>query len=215
MIRAVAFDFDGTLVRSNAIKRQAFYDAVVDIPGAVGSLDALFAANFKGDRYDLLTAMCQRLAPDSTPAAARRQGLQLAAVYGVLCRKQISICPEVPGVMTILRTLRERDIGVYIVSATPETDLRPIVSDRGFGQFLKGVFGAPTGKGRHLKNILTAENISPAELAMVGDGGDDLAAAEAVGCRFVGVGYSGNETLPAAARMIEDLHPLSGLLLND
>ncbi len=215
MIRAVAFDFDGTLVRSNAIKRKVFYDVTTDIPGAAGILDALFASDFKGDRYKLFTELCQRLTPSRAPVSARQLGLQLASVYGELCREQIAVCAEVPGATAALRILRERDIGAFVVSATPETDLKPIISDRGFDRFFKGVRGAPTNKAQHLENILATEDILPTEIAMIGDGSDDLAAAKAIGCRFIGIARSGNETLPICARMIEDLHPLPGLLFND
>ena len=48
MIGHVAFDFDGTLVRSNRIKRDCFYETLADVPGGAAVLDGLFAERYGG-----------------------------------------------------------------------------------------------------------------------------------------------------------------------
>jgi len=215
MVRVVVFDFDGTLVRSNGIKRQSFYDIVADIPEADAILDALFSDGCERDRYGVLTELHRRLKPHCPPASAREKGLQLASAYSAVCRRQISSCAETPGATAAIQNLRMRSIATYIVSATPEIDLKPIVSDRALDKFLKGVLGAPIGKIEHLKNIMSIEKVAPKDLAMVGDGGDDFAAAEAIGCQFIGIGQSDNKTLPIGVQTIDDLHPLPGLISHD
>jgi phosphoglycolate phosphatase len=214
IVRCVAFDFDGTLVRSNAIKRRSFYDVAAETPGAGEILDDLFAADFEGNRYDLFLEISKRLVSERSPEQHRREGARLAAAYGEMCRTRIASCEEVPGAMAALKTLDQHGISAFIVSATPEKDLQPIVRDRGYDRFLTAVFGGPTEKIKHLNDILVIQDISAAELVMIGDGGDDQAAAKSVQCRFIGIANSGNTTLPEADCMLDDLRPLPRLILD-
>jgi phosphoglycolate phosphatase-like HAD superfamily hydrolase len=207
MIRAVAFDFDGTLVRSNAIKRQSFYDVTAEIAGAGAALDEIFADGFDGDRHQLFDLLSGRLAPASK-SAAREEGRRLVSAYSERCHQQILVCEEVPGAREALTALSESGIAAFIVSATPERDLQAIVVARGLGDLVKGILGRPVEKPQHLSHILESEDLDPSELAMVGDGDDDLAAARSVGCHFIAITGTGNPAPPEADVMLDDLHCL-------
>jgi phosphoglycolate phosphatase-like HAD superfamily hydrolase len=212
MIRCVAFDFDGTLVRSNAIKRESFFEVVAHIHGADKELNDLFGAKFEGDRYELFAELSRRITArgmtDEVP-----DGLQLARAYGKMCQEKICSCGEVSGAGATLVSLKDRGISSYIVSATPERDLEPIVTARRLDMFFKAVLGRPGDKAGHLGHILAQEGIEPLELVMVGDGADDQAAAETVGCHFIAIANSENPDPPRADITTDDLHALPGILL--
>jgi phosphoglycolate phosphatase len=213
MTRCVAFDFDGTLVQSNAIKRDAFFAAVAHIPGAHKAVHDLFASGFDGDRYQLFAELSGRLVPEHG-AGQRLDAGQLADAYSRICHEQIRDCDEVPGASQALASLKAHGISCFVVSATPERDLKPILADRQLGGYFKAVYGRPGDKPHYLRHILVQEGIAPAELTMVGDGSDDKAAAASVGCTFIAIANSGNANPPTAENMIEDLHPLPRLLLD-
>jgi len=192
MIRCVAFDFDGTLVKSNAIKRDGFFAVTAHIPGADRDLNDLFAAGYTGDRYALLAELSLRNAigqPKALPFDAKL----LADAYSDLCHEKILACDEVPGTSETLAYLEGCSIPSYVVSATPVQDLKLIVAERRFGKYFASVYGRPGDKPSHLKEILLRECLEPHELVMVGDGADDQAAAEEVGCRFAAMMNSGNQ----------------------
>jgi len=212
VIGAVAFDFDGTLVRSNQIKRRAFYDAVEDLPAedlpaAVAALDRLFDEDFSGDRYALFQELCRRLGRDGTPGNRATADI-LTGRYGEICRRRIADCDEVPGAGEILRELHARTIPLYLVSATPQVDLVVSVRDRGLEPFFSGIFGRPTSKPEHLQAILAVHGIAPQVLVMVGDGYDDYLAAMAVGCHFVAISDAPVAPIKGATRLIPDLRQL-------
>jgi phosphoglycolate phosphatase len=176
----IAFDFNGTLVRSNGIKRDCFYEAVADVLGATVILDDLFANRYRGDRYTLFGEVVGRLGSDLDPDA-------LADRYGKLCRERIADAPEVPGAEAALVRLSQAGTRVYLISATPQRPLEQLVSDRGLARFFDLVLGAPIGKPAHLRRIIGECAITSDDIAMVGDGHDDQAAAEEIGCRFIAV----------------------------
>jgi phosphoglycolate phosphatase-like HAD superfamily hydrolase len=180
----VAFDFDGTLVRSNKIKRDCFYETLAGVPGGAGVLDDLFSSRFKGDRFALFAEAARRLAAGG---AAVPEAESLAATYGKMVRERIAAAPEVPGAGAALTGLASAGVQMYLISATPEPALRDVVADRGMSGFFDRILGAPTGKAVHLRRVMDAAGISATEIAMVGDGHDDQAAAAEIGCRFIAV----------------------------
>lgn len=181
----VAFDFDGTLVRSNRIKRDCFHEVAAGVPGASEVLDELFAGGFEGDRLALFRELIARLARRG--AAGLPEPGALAAAYGAKCRARIAAAPEVPGAGEALARLRAAGARLFLVSATPQGALDEIVADRGLAGFFELVLGGPTAKPAHLRRVLAEFGLAPAELVLVGDGHDDRDAAAALGCRFIAV----------------------------
>ncbi len=208
MIRHVAFDFDGTLVQSNRIKRKGFYEVTAGLDGAAGVLDDLFASGFRGDRFALMRELARRLEPRGTAA----DPAALAADYGRLCRTRIAAAPEVPGARLALDCLIAGGASLYLVSATPQTALQEVAADRGLDRYFRCILGAPIGKATHLGRIMADRAIGPDALAMVGDAADDRRAATAVGCRFVAVANGENAGVVMGEASVSDLRDLPPLL---
>ena len=55
--RCVVFDFDGTLVQSNEIKRQAFYEVVKNIADAKPLMDEILRFPKSGTRFEVFAAL--------------------------------------------------------------------------------------------------------------------------------------------------------------
>src|SRR5206468_3971773 len=75
---------------------------------------------------------------------------------------------------------------LFVVSGTPEDELRDIVRARGLAPRFRGVYGAPRGKTTLLQAVADEIGAAPAELVFVGDSAHDQAAALEAGASFVG-----------------------------
>src|ERR1700730_17281820 len=139
MIRLVLFDFDGTLVDSNALKRACMRATVAKLPGGLPALEA--ARRLGGNRYALLAEVARLLDPAGAPSAIARRGRALAGAYTRCCARAIAAAPERRGARSALAALKARGIRIWLNSATPHSDLLAIVRGRGLLPWLDGVVG--------------------------------------------------------------------------
>lgn len=177
MIRCAVFDFDGTLVLSNRIKREGFFAVAEAFPGGEAAMTALLDAP-PGDRFAIMAAFAARYGAGADDLAER---------YGAWCEARILVCPARDGAADLLAELRRRGLRVWINSATPEAPLRTVVARRYPEGTFDGVLGGHERKVENLQTILAAERLAAAEVVMIGDGADDRAAAATIGCAFVGL----------------------------
>jgi phosphoglycolate phosphatase len=206
-IAAVVFDFDGTLVLSNAIKRDTFFEVAAAFPDGPERMAAVLAAPDAGDRHRIFERFAAGLA--GAPAATAQA---LVERYSSLCERRILAAPSRSGADALLAWLHHRRLPHFICSATPEAPLQRIVARRYGATAFAGVMGAPRSKEDGLMLVLERLRLRPESLLHVGDGADDARAAAAVGCAFaavVGQGLSGG-SLPAGAA--EDLGAVQGWL---
>jgi phosphoglycolate phosphatase-like HAD superfamily hydrolase len=210
-VRVVAFDFDGTLVQSNAIKRDAFYGAVRSFGDLSDVVRQVLAEN-PGDRYVITATIATRAADRLPPAGERPWAEVFADRYTRICEEQILECPFVPGAIECLEALRRDGRLLYVNSATPGDPLRSVVRRRGLDGYFAGVWGNERGKADNLRRALAECAAAPGELAFVGDSEADGAAALEVGCHFVGVLNQHSDFRQRPAAVVEDLHGLGRLV---
>jgi phosphoglycolate phosphatase-like HAD superfamily hydrolase len=173
------FDFDGTLVQSNSIKRAVFYEVTSGIPAAHKELDLLFKTMPHLDRYGIFRELAHRIGGVDENA--------LALAYTSLCAERILASPEVPGVSDLLTVLKARGRTTVVNSSTPEKPLKELVPDCAFGPNIDAIYGEPASKLENLQKAMTRYGAKTGETVIVGDGEGDRMCAVRAGCLFVAV----------------------------
>ncbi len=185
MVKCVVFDFDGTLVKSNEIKRRTFYEVTKNLVDADILLDKILSYPDSGDRYDIFDTLIIELKLDREVFVSASK---LSDSYTKICEYEISRAPEIKGVVKTIKELRSLGVKVFISSATPEITLQKIIDMRGWKEMIDMALGSPDSKTDHLQTILTENKYSISEVVYVGDSEIDRDSALLVGCRFVGIG---------------------------
>lgn len=212
MICCVAFDFDGTLVDSNAIKYTSFLDVAAELPGGTRIMSAVIERQSNVTRYEVFDRFVAEMGiPEMQQAEVSRK---MAEQYSVLCHAEICKAAAISGADDTLQHLSESGMHLFVSSATPVESLRALVAARGWWPMFRGVYGAPASKEAHIRQILKEGGWAPEQLVYVGDSDADLVAAKETGCTFVGVCLGGEQgrfsTRPA--HRIENLEKLPELL---
>lgn len=189
-IKAIAFDFDGTLADSNVVKRLAWRSVFTDRSEQHNEVLQRIVDAKVGDRFKILeeTFIALKEPADSIQMLVERY----AAVYEQLVQSDIFKSGLFPGTLEMLQKFTSR-IPLYINSATPETPLIKIISALNIANYFKGIYGGPSTKIENLNRISLREGVSPSEILMVGDGFDDLSGARESGCVFVGIANQSND----------------------
>lgn len=179
---AVFFDFDGVILESVEVKADAFVRLFADQPQHAPAIRALHRRcggisrrrKIEMIRRDILGRPDD---PEQCDLLARR--------FGELAAAGVRACPLTPGARETLERLSRR-LPLYIVSGTPEEELREIVAARGLAPLFRGVYGSPREKPEILRAVTARIGCDVADCVFIGDAPTDSAAAAAVGMPFIG-----------------------------
>lgn len=212
MIRCLIFDFDGTLVPSNDIKRNAFATAVAHIDGGPAAIQAILAESPTADRYTVFDALTRQLGAERAP-------IDLVDRYGEICESLIVPLIANGGVSALLERLSAAGLDLHLATATPLPAIVAVLEASGVAGIFRSVHGRPQSKADAIREILDEGMYDPATVAVIGDGTDDREAAMATGCHFVSVQPDASElygqsTAKAVAFLAERL-TLPAMTVND
>lgn len=209
MIRCVVFDFDGTLVASNQIKRQTFMDIAKTHDEEALMVDILNTN--PGDRHSIFDMFAERSTKAIAAGSVSSLSAAMVAEYTDRCEQSISECPEVPGASDLLAQLESLGIIKSLNSATPTQALFAILRRRGWLDKFALMLGGPSTKAENLDTIAAEFGLDQSEILMVGDKRVDQIGAAEFGCHFVALVRSESdfeEPLPRALHSLSDLPAL-------
>lgn len=204
---AAFFDFDGVLAESADIKTRAFIEMykehrpeVVDAVVAHHSVHAGVSRR-KKIRYYHKTFLGQRLSEDELEALACR--------FSMLVEDAVVEAAWVAGAQDLLDANRHR-LPMFVISGTPESELRRIVRRRGMEDYFVAVRGSPPSKVPIIRELLEEHAFDPLRVLFVGDSLTDYNAATATELRFIGrVPAGGPNPFPPGTPAIADLTELT------
>lgn len=210
MIKAIIFDFDGVLVESVDVKTKAFarlFEAyghqvvqqVVDYHLANGGVTR--REKFKYYYREILHEPLSETKLD-----------ELCQQFSDFVVEQIIIAPFVIGAADFLdRNHAKYDL--FVVSATPQDEMRDIISRRGMSRYFKSIYGAPREKALLIKDILNSGNYKSVQTLYIGDALNDYEEARKVGCHFVGRVPPGSKNPFRPGTIVTpDLSSLAGII---
>ena len=182
MIRAIAFDFDGVLVESVEVKTRA--------------VASLFAAEGAEHVQDILDYHLKHLGVSRFEKfriiyrdilkrpLTEEQSRSLGERFSKLVFDEVVAAPWVDGAEEFLSTHCEC-YPFFVISGTPEEELKEIIRRRGMNKYFSEVLGAPRSKEELLCEIMMRHRLAPLELVFVGDSGTDWIAARETGIPFI------------------------------
>jgi HAD superfamily hydrolase (TIGR01549 family) len=97
---------------------------------------------------------------------------------------KVVAAPWVPGAKDFLLR-NQNQYFFFIISGTPEDELKEIVRRRGMSHFFNSVRGAPKDKVSLLKEVMIEYHLKPEEILFIGDAETDWCAARETGVPFI------------------------------
>ncbi len=152
---------------------------------------------------------------------SREQATDAVAVYReYFAPKGIFENEVYPGISEMLSELKEKGVKLYVASSKPEKFVVEILKHFELFEYFTGVYGSTMDETRTKKDeviayALETENLSAADVIMVGDRHHDIDGAKKNGMRSVGVtyGYGDREEHESAgadhiAESVTELHKI-------
>lgn len=183
MVKCIMFDFDGVIAESVHVKTQAFYqmylpygekiaNTVRDYHLSHGGISRV--EKFKYYEHNLLDKKHSDINIDN-----------LCDEFSKLVLKKVIESPFVSGVMECLEFLKQKEVPLWIISGTPQDELRYIVEKKGLRHFFEDVYGSPTTKTQWINKILKDRGYQPKECLFLGDATTDYDAAKETNLHFL------------------------------
>ncbi len=203
---AIFFDFDGVIVESTAIKTEAFSTHY-----ASHGPDVLAASIAHHEAHEGISRLikfrhCHKvlLGINLDDAALT----ELARAYTAEVEDRVVACDGVSGAEDFFVRYHAQ-IPLFVVSGTPEDELRRITDRRNLTRYFTQVRGSPATKDAIVMELLERHRLNAADTLFLGDAMTDYHAAVACGVPFIGrVAPGRGNPFPGSVKVIEDLTTL-------
>ena len=182
---AVFYDFDGVIADSVETKVNAYrimfghlgaeaVDRILDYNFQHGGLSRFVKFQWTYDNI-----IKQPLSDDMKAGLGKQ--------FSDIVEQEVVKCSYIEGAIESIDWLHGRGVPLYIVSGTPQDELRRITASRGLDPKFAGVFGSPRLKPDIVRAVLAERGFSSGRCLFIGDAMTDYKCANETGLHFLGI----------------------------
>ena len=181
---AFFFDFDGVLADSVEVKTRAF--ATLFEPHGPAVVKRVIAHHRYHGGMTRVEKFSHYYHEYLGKSLSNEEMADLCQRFSALVVDEVVAAPEISGAREFLQRWCERP-ACFVVSATPEEEIKEIVKRRGMEGYFKEILGAPTSKKKNLGILLAKHDLDPSRCCFFGDAESDYLAAHTCGVDFYGI----------------------------
>jgi HAD superfamily hydrolase (TIGR01549 family) len=182
---AVFFDFDGVILDSVDVKTKAFAKMFSQYGPEVEKAVVEYHLNNGGvSRFDKFRYYYEELLKKPVTDTMIQS---LSTQFSNFVVKGVLASPFIPGAKDSLKFLNGNGVPCYIVSATPDDEIRLIVERKGLKEYFEEIHGSPKKKWAICQEIINKKQYNPQNCLFVGDSISDFDAASKNGTCFLGI----------------------------
>ena len=185
--KAFFFDFDGVIVDSVNIKTEAFAELYKPFGEKIVSKVVSHHSSHGGmSRFEKLNYYHENFLKRKT---SESEITELAQKFSNLVMREVLIAPFINGALEFLELLKKKSKKIFVISATPEDEIKKIITKRELGKYFTDVKGSPSKKRENIEYLIEKYHIAPSESIYFGDSGEDLSAASSLNIAFIPLNY--------------------------
>ncbi|GAB6094254.1 HAD hydrolase-like protein [Desulfatiferula olefinivorans] len=203
--QAFFFDFDGVVLDSVNIKTEAFaqmfrpYGPDVERAVVQYHLDNGGVSRFRKFEYYYRQLLHEDISPDRLD--------ELGAEFSRIALNNVLKAPFIDGAIETLSEIRRQGLPAFVVSGTPEDEVRHIVRERNLEDYFIEVHGSPRKKHEIVQDIAVRFGFDLKRCLFVGDALTDYEASRICGTDFLGVVKNGDPVpFPGSVAVSSGVH---------
>lgn len=182
---AVFWDFDGVILDSVDVKTKAFAEMFKRYGPNVQKKVIQYHLEHGGvSRYDKFRYYFESIL--NKPINSE-QIENLSAEFSNHVLNKVIESKFCNGALETLKMLKRNMIPAYVVSGTPDDEIKLIVKRKNISHYFFEVHGSPSKKWEITQEILDRKGYNPRSCIFIGDSPSDYHAAQKTGMQFIGI----------------------------
>lgn len=182
-IRAVGFDFDGTLILSESKKAQIMSDIFKEhfnhTYGVKSAYKKLVGKGYSRHRK------FEKIIEQVLKKPAKKSELKsLEKLFGQKYRKVLSTCPLV-ACTHVIKDLKKQVNFLFLLSLEEREDVLMMAKHCGLAKYFDEVLGGPLPKHKNLCHVIKKHKLKPHQIIYIGDSKGDVLVSKKLGIKVV------------------------------
>ena len=182
MVNAIIFDFDGVVLESLNVKKNAFKKLYEPYGSDISKRVVEHHLENGGvSRFDKIKIYHNIFLGEDID---EKKIQKIAQKFSEMVVNEIMKVPFVDGAKQFFEDNYKRYL-MFISSATPTNELNFICKQRKIAKYFQGIFGSPDSKSKHISSIITNYSLNNREIVFIGDSYSDLDVANTHNLTFI------------------------------